>query len=109
MNKRLMGTMLTGSILGIFCVVGAQLRSNGTLEIDYLFSFWFNRLVMGLFIGLITWNISLPKRLVRGLVVGLFISFAFFSATSFSDTTGFLAGGVYGIIIEYVGFKLEKK
>ena len=109
MNKRLIATFITGSILGVFCIIGAQLRSNGALEIDYLFSFWFNRLVMGLFIGLITWKISLPKRLIRGLIVGLFISFAFYSATSFSDTTGFLAGGVYGIIIEYVGYRFEKK
>ena len=108
MKKRIIGTVITGAILGIFCIVGAQSRYNGSLETSYLFSFWFNRLVMGLFIGLIAWNLSLPKRLLRGLIVGLFISFAFYSSTSFLDTTGFLAGGVYGIIIEYVGYKLEK-
>ena len=108
MKKRIIGAVITGAILGIFCIVGAQSRYNGSLETSYLFSFWFNRLVMGLFIGLIAWNLSLPKRVLRGLIVGLFISFAFYSSTSFLDTTGFLAGGIYGIIIEYVGYKLEK-
>ena len=108
-NKRLIGTIITGAILGIFCIIGAQARFDGSLETSYLFSFWFNRLIMGMFIGLIVWNISLPMRLLRGLIIGLFISFAFYSSTSFLDSTGFLAGGVYGVIIEYVGFKLEKK
>ena len=109
MKRRLIATLITGSILGVFCIIGATLRSTGDLEVSYLFAFWFNRVVMGLFIGLISWNLTLPKRLLRGLVVGLFISLAFYSATSFSDTLGFLAGGVYGVIIEYIGFKFERE
>lgn len=109
MKNRIIGTTIAGAVLGIFCIIGARLRFDGTLEASYLFSFWFNRLVMGIFIGLVVWDLSLSKRLIRGLVIGLFISFAFYSSTDFLDTTGFLAGGVYGIIIEFVGYKLEKK
>ena len=80
MKKRIIGATITGAILGIFCIVGAQSRYSGSLENSYLFSFWVNRVVMGMFIGLVTWNISLPKRLLRGLIIGLFISFAFYSS-----------------------------
>ncbi len=109
MNKRLITTTITGMILGVFCIIGASLRSTETLSTAYLFSFWFNRVIMGLFIGLLGINIHLNKRLLRGLLIGLFISFAFYSATEFYDLMGFLAGGVYGIIIELVAYKLENK
>lgn len=104
--KRLLVGAITGVILGVVCIVGANLRYNGTLANDYLFAFWFNRVLMGLFIGLLV-PLKNPFHLIaRGLVVGLFISFAFYSATSFLDTTGFLVGAVYGIIIEFVTKKL---
>jgi hypothetical protein len=57
---------------------------------------------MGAFIGLLP-TLKDPKQyLLRGALVGLFISFAFYSATEFLDLTGFLVGAVYGIIIEVV-------
>jgi len=109
MSKRLIVSLITGAILGIFCIVGASLRSIETLSAAYLFSFWFNRVVLGLVIGLLGTKLAITKRLLRGLVVGLFISLAFYSATEFNDLTGFLAGGVYGVIIEYVTYKIETK
>ena len=109
MSKRLVVSLITGAILGIFCIVGASLRSIETLSAAYLFSFWFNRVVLGLVIGLLGTKLAITKRLLRGLVVGLFISLAFYSATEFNDLTGFLAGGVYGVIIEYVTYKIETK
>ena len=107
MTKRLLIATITGAVLGVFCIIGASTRSVEPLSTSYLFSFWFNRVVMGAFIGLITYQTSLPLRLLRGLIVGLFISLMFYSATSFSDTIGFLAGGVYGIIIEYISYTFE--
>lgn len=101
MNKRLVIGLITGAILGIFCIIGANLRYGGDLSTAYLFSFWFNRLIMGLVIGLLpVWEHPL-KFSTRGLFIGLFVSFAFYSATEFQDLTGFLAGGVYGIIMEW--------
>ena len=107
MNKRLIIGLSTGAILGVFCIIGANLRYGGELSNLYLFSFWFNRLIMGLVIGLLPvwekpWKFSL-----RGLLMGLFVSFAFYSATDFQDLTGFLAGGVYGIIMEWTTKKLS--
>jgi hypothetical protein len=108
MNKRIIITIITGAILGIFCIIGATVRSTETLSTAYLFSFWFNRIIMGLVIGLLGTRLILWKRLVRGLIIGLFVSLAFYSATEFNDLMGFLAGGVYGVIIEFVAYKLEK-
>ena len=100
-RRRLYIGLASGAILGIFCIIGAYTRSGGEATVDYLFSFWFNRVVMGLFIGLLPVITNPVKVTVRGLIVGLFISFAFFSATEFQDWLGFLAGGAYGIIIEW--------
>lgn len=107
-KKRLIVTIITGSILGIVCIVGAQLRSGFEREAVYLFSFWFNRFLMGVFFGFLPTEAPVKNRLLRGLLFGFLISFAFYSATGFDDLTGFIAGGVYGLIIEYVAIKYEK-
>jgi len=98
-----------GAILGIFCILGAKVRYDNTLANWYLFAFWFNRVLIGLVIGLVAWETNLYIRLVRGLLLGLLVSFAFYSSTNYLDLVGFLAGGIYGIIIEYVGYLLRKK
>lgn len=109
MRKRMIITIITGSILGVFCIVGATLRTSESLSETYLFAFWFNRLLMGVLFGLLPISLVLSKRLVRGLLLGLLVSFAFYVSTDFYDLTGFLAGGVYGVIIEYVAYRFEKK
>lgn len=109
MNKRMIITIISGSILGVFCIVGATLRTSGTISNTYLFAFWFNRLLMGVLFGLLPINLNLTKRLFRGLVIGLFVSFAFYVSTEFNDLMGFLAGGLYGVIIEFVAYRFELK
>lgn len=101
-RRRLIIGLATGAALGVLCIVGASLRSGGEQPVAYLFSFWFNRVVMGLVFGLLPVCTNPLQRTVRGLVVGLFISFAFFSATEFQDWLGFFAGGAYGIILAWV-------
>jgi uncharacterized protein YqgC (DUF456 family) len=104
MSKRVIYGLIIGAILGIFCIVGASLRMPGELSTIYLFSFWFNRLLMGLVIGLFSRPKNIKIGLLRGVFLGAFVSFAFYSATEFKDLMGFLAGVVYGIIIETVLF-----
>jgi len=58
-------------------------------------------------IGLPWPKIGMPKLLARGAVLGLIISFAFYSSTGFADVVSFLAGIVYGVIIEYIAFRSE--
>lgn len=108
MNKRIIISLITGSILGIVCIIGATLRYQDTVSTIYLFSFWFNRLLMGLVIGLADNDISFNKRIIRGVFLGLFVSFAFYSATDFYDLTGFLVGALYGVIIVVVNYYFLK-
>ena len=108
MSKRLVISLLLGTLLGVFCIVGASLRMPGELSTVYLISFWFNRLLMGLVIGLLARPKDIKIALLRGIFFGAFVSFAFYSATEFYDYMGFMAGVIYGIIIETVLFYVVK-
>lgn len=98
MNKRLVIGLITGVILGVVCIVGASIRSAETLPFTYLFAFWYNRLIMGLAIGLLPKD-KLNKSLFKAMIIALMVSFAFYASTNFNDLIGFLVGIVYGVII----------
>jgi len=104
-TKRMKISLVTGAVLGVVCIIGALVRSGFESEVYWLFALWYNRLLMGLVIGLCWQNTELKKAVVRGAFLGLFVSFAFYSATGFKDIVSFLAGIVYGMIIEYFAFR----
>lgn len=104
-TKRMKVCIVSGAILGVFCIIGASIRSNFQSNTIYLFSLWYNRLIMGLVIGMAGDSLGWTKVIIRGMLLGLIISFAFYSAIGFSDAVSFLAGILYGIIIEYMAFK----
>jgi hypothetical protein len=104
-TRRLLVCLVTGALLGVVCIIGAQIRSGFEKEALYLFSFWYNRLIMGLAIGLAIKSLDPKRVLARGAIVGFLISFAFFASTGLSDLVGLIAGIFYGMIIEYVGLK----
>lgn len=108
MNKRVIIGLLLGALLGVVCIVGASLRMPGELSPVYLFAFWFNRLLMGVVIGLLSRPKHIKDALFRGILFGTLISFAFYSASSFHDLTGFLAGLVYGVMIEVTLYYVSK-
>lgn len=81
------------------------MRSGFEQNVIYLFAFWYNRLLMGIVIGFLDGKLGLPKVLYRGALIGLLVSFAFYSSTGFGDPVGFIAGIIYGVIIEYVAYK----
>ena len=107
-NKRIKVCLITGAVLGVICIVGAMIRSGFSREAYYLFAFWYNRLLMGLVIGLAAFKLKIGKAIARGAVLGLLVSFAFYSATGFDDVVGFIAGVMYGIIIELAAIKFAK-
>jgi len=108
-HKRLVIGLIMGAILGVFCIVGAQVRSGFEIELVYLFAFWYNRLMIGFVIGIASSHKDLKIVLIRGALIGLLISFSFYAATGFDDVVGFIAGIVYGVIIEFVAYKWLKK
>lgn len=106
MTKKLIAGMLLGSILGVFCIIGVSVRMPNEVSTTYLLAFWYNRIIIGFSIGLLPSLKSFKVSLLRGIIIGAFISFAFYSATEYLDFAGFMAGVLYGIIIEAVLYKL---
>ena len=99
-TRRMKASMLCGAVLGMVCILGAMVRSGGTAGIAFLFALWFNRLLMGMVIGAIKENAETAVLILRGALIGLAVSFAFFSAAGYGDWVSFLAGIAYGVIIE---------
>ena len=65
-TRRLLVCLITGALLGVVCIIGAQIRSGFEKEALYLFSFWYNRVIMGLAIGLAVKSLDLKKVFTRG-------------------------------------------
>ena len=100
MNRRLKEALIGGALLGIVCVVGAYLRSGSAASPGFVFSLWYNRVIIGLAVGA-PWNeTSRSKAVLRGAILGLLVSFAFYSSTGFQDPISFVVGIVYGAILE---------
>lgn len=109
LTKRMKISIGVGALLGVVCILGAQVRSGFEKEALYLFAFWYNRLLMGIVIGLAKETQELKQALVRGAILGLLVSFTFYSSTGFADAVGFAAGIVYGVIIEYVAYRFARR
>ncbi|BES66119.1 hypothetical protein SANA_25580 [Gottschalkiaceae bacterium SANA] len=100
MKKRLKESLIGGVLLGLVCVVGAYVRSGFTASPGFVFSLWYNRVIIGLVVGAPWSRANRRKSLMRGALLGLVVSFAFYSSTGFEDPVSFLAGIVYGMILE---------
>ena len=98
MNKKLTISIISGSLLGIICIIGGGIRMGFSGNGLYLFALWYNRLIMGILIGLTKMNSGI-SGLVKGGFLGMIVSFAFFLSTGMNDVVSFLAGIVYGVII----------
>ena len=109
LTRRMLICVITGALLGIVCIIGAQLRSGFEKDAIFLFSFWFNRLLMGIVIGLAWSKLNKIQAIARGAILGLLVSFAFYSSTGLADIVGFIAGIVYGVIIEYVALRMDRR
>jgi uncharacterized membrane protein len=100
MKRRMKEALIGGALLGIICVVGAYIRSGSSASPFFVFSLWYNRVIIGLAVGAPWKETSRSKALLRGALMGLLVSFAFYSATGFQDHISFVAGIVYGAILE---------
>jgi hypothetical protein len=105
-QKRLVVSLVLGAVLGIVCILGASVRMGGIAGRElFVLALWYNRVIMGLVVGLAGGLSLVPGKLnavVRGAVLGLLVSLAFFLTSGLQDVTSFLAGIVYGVIIDVV-------
>ena len=109
--KRIGLATLIGAILGIFCILGASGRVGGWLGNEILLiGLWYNRVIMGLLIGF-AGNLQFLKKdnspkwlntILRGAILGALVSLQFYLSTSFLDLLSFLAGILYGIVIDLI-------
>ncbi|MFO8019053.1 MAG: hypothetical protein R6U96_10480 [Promethearchaeia archaeon] len=116
--KRIGIATLLGGILGVFCILGASGRLGGWIGNEILIiGLWYNRVVMGLIIGLAS-SLKLVKdgkmnkwlnSIIRGAILGTFISLQFYLTTSFLDFMSFLAGILYGVIIDLISTLATEK
>ena len=116
--KRLSIAILVGALLGILCIIGVGTRIPGGYFANavFLIGMWYNRVIMGLVIGLAGELVIVrgEKRrmwanaVVRGLIFGLVISSAIFLSTEFRDLPAFFAGIAYGLIIDLVATALSR-
>lgn len=105
-QKRITVSVFTGAFLGIFCIIGVGTRIGFNSNIIYLMGMWYNRVIMGLLVGLAGEIILIENdrnnSILRGAIIGLVVTTGIFLSTSFRDIPSFFAGIVYGIIIDYV-------
>ncbi len=108
MQKRMKVALIGGALLGLICVVGAYVRSGFAVAPMFVFLLWYNRVVIGLTIGAPWVETGSRRVLLRGALLGLIVSFAFYSSTGFHDHVSFVAGIIYGIILEGYLYRLER-
>lgn len=101
MSRRMKTSLIGGALLGVVCVIGAYVRSGNTASPGFVFSLWYNRVILGLVVGAPWRRTDRTWSILRGALFGLLISFAFYSSTSFQDPVSFAAGIGYGVILEW--------
>jgi len=107
MTKKLKVSIVSGALLGVICIIGGGIRMGYVGSELYLFALWYNRVIMGILIGLTKMDGGITA-LFKGGFLGLIVSLAFYLSTGMNDHISFLAGIVYGVIIVAVARKYEK-
>lgn len=51
MKSRMKVALIGGALLGLVCVAGAYVRSGFTASPVFVFSLWYNRVIIGLAVG----------------------------------------------------------
>ena len=109
MKRRLIVSLVSGALLGVICIIGGSVRAGGLAGNElYLGAMWYNRVIIGLTVGLaadLTIVSGAANRYLRGALLGLVVSLAFFLSSGLQDLVAFGAGIIYGVIIEYVAHR----
>ncbi len=112
MKNRLFLATILGVILGIFCIIGIGFRLGFEGNGLFLFSAWYNRVIMGIIIGLAGGIVLIKKpttnSLIRGACLGFIVSLSWYVASEARDVLGFIAGIIYGVVIDFITTKYSK-
>lgn len=112
MKNRLVLATILGVVLGIFCIIGIGFRLGFEGNELFLFSAWYNRVVMGMLIGLagsiVLSRNSSANSIVRGACLGFIVSLSWYLASEARDAMGFMVGIAYGVIIDFVVTRYSK-
>ena len=105
--RRIAIAIFTGAVLGVLCIIGVGTRLGYYGNEAYLLGMWYNRVIMGLIIGLSEGIILIKKRgkpnsILRGAIIGLIVTTAILLSTSFRDIPSFFFFFLYGVIIDWV-------
>ncbi len=117
--RRLGISIVLGAMLGVLCIigVGSRLFAGAYFEnLFYLMGMWYNRVTMGLVIGLAGGILivqrnnprSLVNAALRGLILGILISSAIYLSDAYQDLMSLFAGFAYGVVIDVVATMLDK-
>ncbi|MFW9978832.1 MAG: hypothetical protein ACFFEJ_12185 [Candidatus Thorarchaeota archaeon] len=117
--RRVVISIVMGSLLGILCIIGVGGRVPGGFDanIMYLLGVWYNRVIIGLIVGFAgdvtiiksESEKNLANAAVRGLILGFIISFAtIFGKPDWIDLMGLIAGVAYGVIIDLIATYFHK-
>lgn len=113
MKKRLIVSIITGAVLGVICIIGGSSRAGGfAANLPYLAGMWYNRVIIGLVVGLggqLQIVHGAANRYLRGALLGLLVSLAFWLSTGFRDPVAFVAGILYGVIVEFVAARWARE
>ncbi|MFW6268934.1 MAG: hypothetical protein ACOC4G_02525 [Bacillota bacterium] len=105
-KKRMKTSILTGVLFGLLCVLGFIFRKGFSDNSLFVLALFYNRVLMGIVIGMAAERKGV-KVLLRGALLGLIVSLAFYLSTSFRDPITFFSGIVIGLIIDAVASKYD--
>ncbi|MFW5788004.1 MAG: hypothetical protein ACOCV3_07020, partial [Halanaerobiales bacterium] len=100
-KKRMKTSILTGVLFGLLCVLGFIFRKGFSDNSLFVLALFYNRVLMGIVIGMAAERKGV-KVLLRGALLGLIVSLAFYLSTSFRDPITFFSGIVIGLITDAV-------
>lgn len=103
-KERMRTAIITAVLLGLICIIGFVIREGLRNNSIYILALWYNRLLMGIVIGLVAHREGIIV-LLRGACLGFLVSLAFFLSTQMLDPVSLFAGIIYGVIIDVLASK----
>jgi hypothetical protein len=104
-KRRIILSFIMGAVLGVLCIIGVGTRIGFTGNGLFLIAMWYNRVLMGIVIG-VAHDVKIidsdKNFLIRGFLLGLLVTLAITLTSGFLDLPSFFAGIAYGIIIDWV-------